>query len=275
VSVKIFVNEKFHYPHKAFIFPGGEVQVRLSDGMPATTIRPIIRADIRNSNDIMETFLVTDALYRKYPGVEVRLVCPYFPYARQDRVCYPGEAFSAQVMINLINAQGYSSVTVWDAHSNVILRNGIHRVENVSAYSLIDEWGELDFLCPNNGVVVAPDKGAVVRAEEVSCILNGGVVQAEKIRDPNTGQITGTVVHSDHIGDKDFLIVDDICDGGRTFTELAKKLKELTTGRVLLYVTHGIFSAGFDVFRGLIDHIYVANSYTAEAPTDFVSVMPQ
>jgi ribose-phosphate pyrophosphokinase len=87
-------------------------------------------------------------------------------------------------------------------------------------------------------------------------------IQAEKIRDPNTGAITSTKVNIEkHVGDKNFLIMDDICDGGRTFIELAKVLRPLTTGKIMLYVTHGIFSAGLEVFLGYIDEIYCANSW--------------
>ena len=57
------------------------------------------------------------------------------------------------------------------------------------------------------------------------------------------------------------MIVDDICDGGRTFTALATELRNITSGPIFLYVTHGIFSHGLDVFKGLIDKIYVANPF--------------
>ena len=53
-----------------------------------------------------------------------------------------------------------------------------------------------------------------------------------------------------------FLIVDDICDGGRTFLEAAKILKEETTGKLFLYVTHGIFSKGIDELLEHYEHIY-------------------
>jgi ribose-phosphate pyrophosphokinase len=74
------------------------------------------------------------------------------------------------------------------------------------------------------------------------------------------------VVHFDGIpveelAKKDFLIVDDICDGGRTFIELAKVLRPWTTGKIYLYVTHGIFSNGLDVFNSLIDGVYTANPF--------------
>ena len=74
-------------------------------------------------------------------------------------------------------------------------------------------------------------------------------IRADKKRDPSNGEITGTVVYSEHLGSQDVLIVDDICDGGRTFIELAKELRHLTTGRIYLYVTHGIFSKGHESHR--------------------------
>jgi ribose-phosphate pyrophosphokinase len=40
------------------------------------------------------------------------------------------------------------------------------------------------------------------------------------------------------------LVIDDICEGGRTFIELAKLFKEVKgkETQINLYVTHGIFS---------------------------------
>mgnify|MGYP000559891090 CR=1 FL=1 len=50
------------------------------------------------------------------------------------------------------------------------------------------------------------------------------IVVASKHRDIKTGKITSTEVPglSTEDGAKQFYIVDDICDGGRTFIELAK-----------------------------------------------------
>lgn len=42
-------------------------------------------------------------------------------------------------------------------------------------------------------------------------------------------------------------IVDDICDGGRTFIEAAKLLQRLEPKEIHLYVSHGIFSKGLKV----------------------------
>lgn len=54
--------------------------------------------------------------------------------------------------------------------------------------------------------------------------------------------------------------------GTRTFIELAAKLRQLTDGKIYLYVTHGIFSKGAEVFDGLIDGIFTTNLMGAKHP---------
>ena len=245
-------------PVRCFTFPGGEIQVRIeAPAQPAAAVT--IRADLVDADSLMALLLLTDAVRRHYADPAIDLVCPYLPYARQDRVAYAGEALSAAVACRLLNSQDYRSVEVWDAHSDVSLAL-LHRVRNRPAS---------DFAVPiitAADVIVAPDLGAVKRASGCARLAGATLVHAEKTRSTDTGAITGTLVHSDPIGERDFLIVDDICDGGRTFTELARVLRPLTTGKVRLYVTHGIFSAGFEVLAADIDHIFVANPFPAELP---------
>ena len=243
---------------RCFTFPGGEIQVRI-EGPPGPADAVTIRADLVDSDTLMALLLLTDAVRRHYHDPAIHLVCPYLPYARQDRVAYPGEALSAAVACGLLNAQSYRSVEVWDAHSDVSLAL-LHRVRHRPAS---------DFAGPivtARDVIVAPDLGAVKRAAACARLAGVPLVQAEKTRSTDTGAITGSAVHSEPIGDRDFLIVDDICDGGRTFIELARVLRPLTRGRVKLYVTHGIFSAGFEALSETIDRIYVANPFPAELP---------
>ena len=47
-----------------------------------------IEARITSASEIMELLVLMDALKRIYPkGARFDLLCPYLPYARQDRVC--------------------------------------------------------------------------------------------------------------------------------------------------------------------------------------------
>jgi ribose-phosphate pyrophosphokinase len=251
-------------PLRTFRFAGGEVQVRI-EAPPGTPDAVVIRADLTDSDSLMGLLVLTDAIRRHYHDPATDLICPYLPYARQDRVAFPGEALSAAVACRLLNAQAYRSVEVWDAHSDVSLAL-LDRVRHRPAS---------DFAGPivaADDVVVAPDLGAVKRATGCAKLAGAPVVHAEKTRSTDTGAITASVVHSGPIGAHDFLIVDDICDGGRTFVELAKVLRPLTEGRVKLYVTHGIFSAGFDTLAAGIDRIFVANPFRTDLP-DFIQVV--
>lgn len=254
------------------VFSGGEVQVRLLD-LPAQADSATVTQHIYDSNQFIELLLVTNALRERYGAdFPVDLVCPYLPYARQDRVCYPGEAFSLKVACDLINAQRYRSVTVFDVHSKVAM-SLLERCANLTPAVLLEAYfGELEAADRRDGTnrrrniaIVSPDKGAVARASEVSRKYDLELVMAEKVRDPNNGKIVSTRVNCQHLESRELLIIDDICDGGKTFIELARELRKITTGRIGLYVTHGIFSKGFGVFQGLIDGILTVNLFPAAA----------
>lgn len=247
----------------SMVFSGGEVQVRLTTVDPGWSVHEKdefkVRADLHNANDIMELLLTVDALRRRFGAKRrIHLVCPYLPYARQDRVMQPGEALSLKVMTDLINNLNFESVTVWDAHSDVsiALLNNVKQVEQSALVPFCFAPDERD-----NIVLVAPDAGAIKKTLKVAQSFGSQMVRADKKRSTVDGSITGTVVYSEHIGKKDFLIVDDICDGGRTFIELAKVLRPLTDGKIILYVTHGIFSKGLEPLLEVIDEILVANPF--------------
>lgn len=169
-----------------------------------------------------------------------------------------GEALGVKVMCDLINSLNVESVEVWDVHSDVALA----LLNNVTNYGP-ETFVQMIPVSKPNTILVAPDAGAIKKVFKVAKGLGFEMVTASKHRSTKDGSITDTEVHCPHAyaGDRDFLIVDDICDGGRTFLELAKKLKPLTTGKILLYVTHGIFSKGIQPLEDIFDGIYVAKPF--------------
>lgn len=245
----------------AWDFPSGaEFGIRL------TKIRNqkyVIFARLSSSNAVMRLLLITDAVRRAGGEIE-EVIIPYFPYARQDRVMVPGEPLSIKVMADLINGQSYPKVTVFDAHSDVLyaILNNANIVSNLPlVFNALKDKDELYF--------VSPDLGA---SKKVYTLANKWlglsekkpvVVECAKTRDPATGSIAGQEIH--YKGDlegKEVSIIDDICDGGRTFVGLAKKLKEeRKVSKVNLIVSHGIFSNGFNELIPLIDHIYTTDSF--------------
>jgi ribose-phosphate pyrophosphokinase len=249
---------------KTFQFSAGETQVRLNH-LPQGIRKIHVIADVSNSQTLVELLLTLDAINNlEYQG-PVKLFFPYLPYSRQDRACAPGEAFALSVLVNcLVPYLGAGdTITTWDVHSNVaqtLFDSKFEGVfENVTAASLLQNF-ELEKDVAST-IVIAPDKGAVDRATEVQESLGlSETVYATKVRNPDNGEILRTEVPEEvNYRGKNLLIVDDICDGGRTFIELAKVLRDYEPSRIDLYVTHGIFSKGFEVFEDLIDHFYVAN----------------
>ena len=254
-------------------FPGGEVGVNINTGSldawnpHAANVKYIdLIAKIQNSDQLMAMFLATDALRRVYPYAVIDLTIPYFPYARQDRVCNAGEALSVKVMAQLINAMGYASVTVVDPHSPVLVAalDKCFVVEQSAAFRGIkQDW--------HNWTIVAPDAGAAKKTEEFAKLVGAkDILYFTKSRELSTGRITGMKMLNPEIltGDNKLLVLDDICDGGRTFVELYRAFDiptHFNYDRLELAVTHGIFSKGISVLTSVYDHVYTTDSLPQQA----------
>lgn len=229
-------------------FSGGEIQVKVSE----IPFNANIVANLECSDAIIELLLVVDALKRG--GAKLgSITIPYFPYARQDRVCNKGEALSIAVIADLL--KGFESVVTLDPHSDVLPA----LMPNLTVIPQHEIAAHIP--CLEEYVLISPDAGAEKKTLKLAAIHGNRVIVATKIRDVTTGNITGTQIHASIDPNCKYLIVDDICDGGRTFVELANLLKVKEVQQINLYVTHGIFSQGYNSFKGLFDFIYFTNSF--------------
>lgn len=249
-------------------FPGGEVGVNINsgsldwkDGFLRQVENIDLIAKIQNSDDLMAMFLATDALRRVYPLARIDLLIPYFPYARQDRVCNAGEALSVKVVATLINAQHYASVTVVDPHSPVL----VAAVDRCFVVDQFDAFGRIkqDW---HNWTLVAPDMGASKKVEDFAKRVGAkDVLYFNKKRELSTGKIVGMSMLNPEIltGENKLLVLDDICDGGRTFVELYQAFdfpEHINYDCLELAVTHGIFSKGVTVLTSVFDRVYTTDS---------------
>lgn len=258
--MKVFVYKNY-IDVKFDRFPAGETFVRIEPNIHTLpiggTVPVCITLNYKSNNDLIDLMLLVDALRRHYSNkLEISLNMHYLPYARQDRVCSDGEPLSVKVIADLINSMGFANVYCKDIHSDVgaaLINNLVHIEQHVCAYPVLH-------ILDTPLVLVSPDAGALKKVYKFAKQYGvKDVVRADKIRDVLTGNILETKVYSEHVGDKNFLILDDICDGGKTFIELAKELRKLTNGKIYLYVTHGLFSKGAEVFEGVLDGIFVSN----------------
>jgi ribose-phosphate pyrophosphokinase len=223
----------------------------------------LITCRIKTSHDLFMLLLATDAV-RRAGAKLIQLVIPYLPYARQDRVMVPGEPLSLKVICDILNAQSYDKVILYDVHSDTTLAL-LDRSVSITNHSLVSAivGDKKDF------IVVSPDAGAYKKIFKVCEYIgyNEEIIICNKTRDVKTGHILNTTVGAEDLGGKDVFIIDDICDGGGTFILLGEALRKKNVGKINLIVSHGIFTKGIRAVlstiahsKPVIDHIYTTDS---------------
>jgi ribose-phosphate pyrophosphokinase len=245
----------------------------------------IIKSRLTSFRDL-ELVICANKALRELGVKDVKLEICYLLGARSDRKFETGSVnYIKEVIAPIINMQNFSSVIVLDAHSDVTeacLTN--YRKETnagLVSFTLRDYFkdGITDY---SKMRLISPDAGALKKVYDVAERIGykEEIIIASKHRDVKTGKITHTEVPiSVHDADKDFFILDDIIDGGRTFIEIAKAIKMKQSlssavhpdqhGKIYLVVTHGIFSAGLKPLNEYFDGIYTTNSYVDMTDPNF------
>ncbi len=111
---------------------------------------------------------------------------------------------------------------------------------------------------PGYDLILYPDQSAQRRFSSYLQVLGLPEVTCSKVRDQVTGEIIRHEVPRLHPQSK-VLVVDDLCDGGRTFMDIGQATVAQT---IDLYVTHGVFSnSALDKLFGIYGTIWTTNSY--------------
>lgn len=259
------------YPDKSEIaftiskFPDGQQNITIDTSNINLREEVTIKSRLNNWLDL-ELVCCTTAALRASGVKDIALFTPYILGARSDRKFELGSnQYLSKVLAPVLNTLGFNNVYVVDPHSYV-LENVIERcVPRTNAQFV--QWA-LGAIGSKDYVLVAPDAGASHKIHKVANIVayDDSVLICSKERDEK-GQLTKVEIPmpKGNYGvwaKKDFIIVDDICDGGATFINIAKELKKLFPKQsIYLVVTHGIFSKGFDELHKYFDGIYCTNSY--------------
>lgn len=234
---------------KSFNYLDGQPHVRF-DTSPNET--KIIYGRITNSDDLLKLQLIVDILKRQELEVQLRL--SYLMGGRMDRPISTNEPATLNVICKTINSLGFTRISLFDCHS-------------IASQALLNAWNilpesQVQYALKqyDNPVVIIPDAGAEHRVNALVS-HNYEKVQCLKTRSSSDQTLSETkIVMSDSLEGRECVIIDDICDGGRTFINIARVLKNnFLAKKVHLYVTHGIFSYGYNL--DFIDDIYTTNSY--------------
>lgn len=213
-------------------FPDGELYVRIKENIENHEIT-IIQTTYPDEN-IIELFLLLDACKRAN-AKKITVIIPYFGYARQDKQFKTGEPISAEALAKLICINADEVITI-DPHKEhvkdffSIPAKSISVVPELAAY----------LRNKNVDVVLAPDKGAMNRAEHAAKILSCDVDYLEKTRiDGSTISIKPKQLE---VKDKTVAIIDDIISTGGTMAAAIIELKKQKAAKVYVACTHGLFA---------------------------------
>jgi ribose-phosphate pyrophosphokinase len=245
---------------KPTIFPDGTSQVwKLPEGLLSNNYVAITWY-FEAERELLDVFSIR-ALFPS--AKEIVLYMPYLPYARQDKDIDNNQTFSLMVFATLINTMGFHQVAAVDVHNPELCKKIFH---NFVSYDVtIVQENLVGVLQPD--CIVFPDAGAAKRYSAVA--LGKKKVVYTKKRDPVTGDIFSHELDEESLEvyrelplhDVKFLIIDDICDGGATFINIANNINlQFVNPKISLFVTHGIFSKGMKPLEDAGITAYTTNS---------------
>jgi ribose-phosphate pyrophosphokinase len=286
ITLNLTDQEKSCIKYKISKFPDGQQQITINpfkysqawngwtfatgpniiQSITGLTIEIQIKSRLNNFQDL-ELIICALKSLRELGVKKIHLYTPYFLGSRSDRKFEGGSCnYLKDVICPIINSLNFESITVLDPHSHVLEAciNNFKKMDNfmLTAWVMNLQLKDYNF---KNSILVSPDAGASHKiyklAEQIGYI--GDIITCSKERDKD-GKLTKCIVPLKiEMANKDYIIIDDIIDGGQTFINIAKELKSKPLkGKIYLIVTHGIFSKGFAELSQYFDGIYCTNSYS-------------
>jgi ribose-phosphate pyrophosphokinase len=262
-TLNLIYPEQSDIKYRSMVFPDGQPHIKLDiDSISLLDKKAPLRILTRicNSNDLMLLLFVKNTLdYLEFEHIELHI--SYLLAARMDRVMLEGEPFSLKVVADMINLASFKKVRIFDPHSEVTTAL-VLKSYTVTNHAFVKDALDHYLSARENEkyCLVSPDAGALKKIHKLAqCLQIDNVVECMKERDLKTGTLTNFKATTEHLDGQTCCIVDDICDGGGTFAGTAAMLKEKGASKVVLIVSHGIFSKGIDIAG--IDAIYTTDSY--------------
>ena len=262
-TLNLIYPDRSNIAYKSMLFPDGQPHIKFDVASIEQLNKqaPLrILARITNPNDLVMVLLAKNTLdYMEFEHIELHV--SYLLAARMDRVMLEGEPFSLKVVAGIINMAQFKKVKIFDPHSEVSTAL-IERSYAIANHDFVKEvlahyfskYAETPYC------LVSPDAGALKKIHKLAQYLRvDNVVECMKERDLKTGALTNFKTTTENLDDTTCFIIDDICDGGGTFAGTAKMLKEKGASKVVLVVSHGIFSKGTSI--EFVDDIYTSDSF--------------
>ncbi|RLE92806.1 MAG: ribose-phosphate diphosphokinase [Thermoprotei archaeon] len=226
-------------------FPDGESYLRIPEKLEGTTL---IVHSLYAPQDVayMKLLMAIDAA--KGAGADrVVVAIPYVAYARQDKRFLEGEPITVSIVLRGLETAGADALVTVDIHQPRSLDEWLS-IPHVNVLP-VKELADYFRVKLGQGVVLAPDKGALHRAEEAAKVLGLSYDYLEKTRDRVTGEVAISPKEIDVSG-KNVLIIDDIISTGGTIALAARSMLKMGAANVYVACTHAL------LVKGALDRIY-------------------
>lgn len=251
------------------IYPDGQISYTLQKHFKFSTSsrfkESVIWCSLESYEDLFCLMSFAEAASNHNNSNNLKIYIPCLFGQRSDRRFNELASFDLKTIARCINSCNFAKVYIFDPHSDVSLA----LIDRSVGVSPKDEIANSVFRLSNDLklgfgdiVLVSPDAGAYKKTYGIASDLGLDMVASNKVRLDDDINIT---VSGDVIG-KNLLIVDDLADGGYTFKLLSKELRHMGAKTVSLYVSHGLFTKGFD-FPDL-DTIFIGDTGVVKYKND-------
>ena len=201
----------------------------------------------------------------------IKLVIPYFGYARQDKIFQPGEPMTARAVATALNPfLKEGSVFLINIHAPSIMIHFHCPAESLDATPLLAE--RIADMGLHDPVVISPDKGAMNMARTAARALGSDCDFLQKTR------LSGTEVsmapQEVAVAGRDVVIFDDMIATGGTMATAITMLRRQGAKRVYLAAVHPVLtgSAVLRLYRSGVEGVLATD--TLDKAVSTVSVAP-
>lgn len=237
--------------------PDGEVKVNIKPSLRGQRIFVVQPTCPPVDRNYIELFVLLDALERASVG-EIRVVMPYYGYARQERKTAPHQPISASLMASLIKqaaGEKLGGIITIDLHAGAIQGFFKEPVDHILSWPPFRDWLKQSLPDLNKLVVVAPDVGATERNTNLAINLEAPASAPREISQSLDAPLPMVVVQKARnregkskpikvIGEvkgKTAFIFDDLFSTGGTLVDTAIILEKEGASRTLAGATHGLY----------------------------------
>jgi ribose-phosphate pyrophosphokinase len=209
---------------------------------------------------VLDTFLTIKNL-NSLGCKNIKLVWPFFPYSKQDKVFRPGEPLSAYLLLDMLFESGINDLYCVTLHFEP--RQTKLKIHNIEVFDLLTDYlRQMDFKHP---FVLGPDEKALRWVRPIAESFNAKYDFLEKFRDKETGELT-TMEKELPVKGEDIIILDDWINTGGTMVNAIELLRGFQPSTITCIAVHGRFVGDtLERLKGMGVNVISTNTIESEA----------